>query len=799
MHKPHSRMICALLALILTFSLLPVTARAAEASGQCGPDAYWRFADGVLTIYGSGPMDNFVDAYGGVHIPWGDAGIDGEYVDIDAVIIEPGITSIGDYAFNSIWFPSISIPNTVTYIGDSAFTENRKLINIAIPESVTYIGQDAFNTCPVLSTVIINANITTLEDRTFCGCTNLGNVKLPGTLTTIGTSCFQSNKGLASLVIPEGVTTIEDWAFRDCTILASVSLPSTLESIGELAFAGTYSLKEIVIPENVRKIEPFVFADTLFNENSFLETVIFQGNAPEIDSYAFHNLSFTAYYPQNKNWPESIFRDHDHITWIPYGDTVADNKCGDNLTWALENGVLTITGTGAMTDFDGVSVPWALHKNEIHTVNLDARVTHIGNNAFNGCIKLTNIPMPAALTTIGDNAFNGCSAMTELSIPGTVTAIGDSAFAGCTALTTLSLPNSVTSIGSFAFASCTELAGITLPNNLHTMGTAAFSRCSSLRSIAIPGSLTAIPYQAFNRCYALESIAIGEGVTDIGEYAFTTAQALHTLSLPQSLRTIQFSAFGGCNNLTNVTIPANITSISEDAFDECYNLREITFQGDAPEMLGAFEPTIQATAYYPANRNWPESVRHQHAYLTWVPYGEAAPNLSPLTGSWVTRISLSAADLGVDAPDATLQATTYFENDGTCQIKWDPVDLTALQMFFHNMFVNSYYAMAYGAGITDLAEMERICMEQNGMSVSDYMSTIVTRQAIWSAFVPEDASGTYSLNADQTAIYTDMPFMGVPSDPSIANSFVIGDNTLYLNAASYGKPDYTFVYSRIVN
>ena len=105
--------------------------------------------------------------------------------------------------------------------------------------------------------------------------------------------------------------------------------------------------------------------------------------------------------------------------------------------------------------------------------------------------------------------------------------------------------------------------------------------------------------------------------------------------------------------------------------------------------------------------------------------------------------------------------------------------------------------MAYVAGITDLAEMERICMEQNGMSVSDYMSTIVTRQAIWSAFVPADASGTYTVDGNN--LYTNMPFMGVPSDPSIANSFVIGDNTLYLNAASYGKPDYTFVYSRIVN
>ena len=112
------------------------------------------------------------------------------------------------------------------------------------------------------------------------------------------------------------------------------------------------------------------------------------------------------------------------------------------------------------------------------------------------------------------------------------------------------------------------------------------------------------------------------------------------------------------------------------------------------------------------------------------------------------------------------------------------------------MFVNAYYAMAYGTGITDLNEIEAFCQQSTGMSVSAYMDTIVTPEAMIASFTPPSTAGTYHLSEDGTAIYTDLPIMEVPSDPSIANSFVIGNDILYLTATSWGKPDYTFVCSR---
>lgn len=164
-----------------------------------------------------------------------------------------------------------------------------------------------------------------------------------------------------------------------------------------------------------------------------------------------------------------------------------------------------------------------------------------------------------------------------------------------------------------------------------------------------------------------------------------------------------------------------------------------------------------------------------------------------VAGTWTTDLTLPAADLGVSAPDSVIRATLTFTEDGKASATWEAVDLTAFKVFFHDMFVNAYYAMAYGAGITDINEIEKYCMESTGMSVSAYMDTIVTDEAMKAAFTPASTQGLYRYNPNQTAIFTDLALMDVPADPAVENSFVVGNGTLYLNAASWGKPDYTFV------
>ena len=136
----------------------------------------------------------------------------------------------------------------------------------------------------------------------------------------------------------------------------------------------------------------------------------------------------------------------------------------DNLTWKLyEDGTLTISGTGAMKDYDYDSNPSPVYKNsDVKKVVIEDGVTSIGIRAFNACRNLTNITIPDNVTSIGDFAFYYCENLTSVTIPNSVTSIGNSVFENCIALTNITIPDSITSIGDDAFSNCESLTAISL-------------------------------------------------------------------------------------------------------------------------------------------------------------------------------------------------------------------------------------------------------------------------------------------------------------------------------------------------
>ena len=162
-----------------------------------------------------------------------------------------------------------------------------------------------------------------------------------------------------------------------------------------------------------------------------------------------------------------------------------------------------------------------------------------------------------------------------------------------------------------------------------------------------------------------------------------------------------------------------------------------------------------------------------------------------ITGTWETDFTFSAAELGVEASDSVLRCTLNFQTDGTVSAAWAPVDMTALRLYFHQMFVSAYYAMAYGMGMTDIHEIEATCQESTGMTVSAYMDTIVTPAAIEAAFTPANDFGTYAVIGSD--LYLTLTLLGTPSDSAIPNSMVRGGGTLYIQAASFGRSDYTLI------
>ena len=174
----------------------------------------------------------------------------------------------------------------------------------------------------------------------------------------------------------------------------------------------------------------------------------------------------------------------------------------DNLTWTLTaDGTLTISGEGAMKDYNSDDNPSPVYNNsDVKKIVIEDGVTSIGDYAFRGCSSLTSITLPDSVTSIGDSAFKNCSSLTSITIPDSVTSIGDWTFYKCSSLTSITIPNSVTSIGDSAFYNCRSLTSITIPDRVTSIESSAFYNCSSLTSITIPKSVTSIGSGVFNNC-----------------------------------------------------------------------------------------------------------------------------------------------------------------------------------------------------------------------------------------------------------------------------------------------------------
>lgn len=217
--------------------------------------------------------------------------------------------------------------------------------------------------------------------------------------------------------------------------------------------------------------------------------------------------------------------DYDPTASLP----VASGTCGDALTWTLmKDGTLTISGTGDMADYTGVSpdgtqgtpAPWYSDRASITEIVIQEGVTSIGSWAFNNCTNVTNVSLPDSLTAIGEAAFFGCSGLTEVAIPSSITALGNLNFAYCTNLSSISLPDSLQVIGDNAFLGCTQLRTVAIPESVSYIGGGSFQGCTSLASVNIPSSVASIGMYAFFDCTALKAVTIPDTVMFIGDWAF---------------------------------------------------------------------------------------------------------------------------------------------------------------------------------------------------------------------------------------------------------------------------------------
>ena len=557
------------LAMLLSIvSVVDFSAYADVQTGSCGDNVTYSLdtETGVLTISGTGDMYSYGPFY--------------ENTNIKSVIIENGVTSIGDGVFQGCTsLRSVTIPDSVTSIGDDAFygcyftSENfvnnsnvelddsskptivdtdaggfcikdNELVNmrptyaigeITIPDSVTSISDYAFNDCTSLTSVTIPDSVTSIDDWTFSSCTSLTSIEVSGNNKNYSSAdgvlfnkdkseliTYPAGKTDSEYVIPNSVISIGDSAFENCTSLTSVTIPDSVTSIGRYTFENCTSLTSVTIPDSVTSIGSGAFSNC-----TSLTSIEVSGN--------------------NKSYSSA--------------DGVLFNKDKTEL----------ITYPAGKTDSEYV--------------------------------------IPNSVTSIGYSAFENCTSLTSVTIPNDVTSIGYGVFQGCTSLTSVTIPNSVTSIDSSAFSSCTSLIGITIPNSVTSIGYGVFQDCTSLSSVTIPNSVTSIGDSAFyNTAYYNDESNWDNGVLYISDCLIDTNYNFDSTTdyvIKDGTRIIADSAFSNCDNLISVTIPDSVTSIGDSAFENCTNLASITI-GNGVTSIG--RSAFYNTAYYNDESNWNNGV-----------------------------------------------------------------------------------------------------------------------------------------------------------------------------------------------
>lgn len=246
------------------------------------------------------------------------------------------------------------------------------------------------------------------------------------------------------------------------------------------------------------------------------------------------------------------------------------NNC---LHWEVSTGVLsgktlTISGTGAMPDFDfpnGNLAPWW---------NYEAlgMLTSFGNFKLEG--ELKKVVIKDGVTNVSNYALFFLPAATQITLPESVTSIGRYGIALCAKLKGISLPKAVTGIGDFGLAG-NNFTSISLPDGLQTLGRGAFDACASLSGMTLPAAITAVPDKCFNDCTKLLTVDYKGEVTTIGERAFEGCKSLTKAPIPAAVTALGNSAFNGCIALTDVTLPGGVTAVPDACFQGCIALADM--------------------------------------------------------------------------------------------------------------------------------------------------------------------------------------------------------------------------------
>ncbi len=498
---------------------------------------------------------------------------------------------------------SVAISVAVKSIGEHAFEGCANLAKVSFAKNcqIDVIKQYTFSNSVNLKTVELSDNIKNIEKHAFSS-TAITDVELPNVLETIGEFAFSSTN-LNSLIIPENVTNVGYGALANCNNLKTLTVPfvgntfdhntslsyvygynynnvleevtvTNAQNIGNYAFSGFSGLRKVSVANGIETI-----GESAFEGCYELTDFVIPKSVVEIGARAFYDCN---------NYDADLHSSLQKIGHSAFSNTaITSVKLTKNLIslgdWAF-SGCKKLTNVDFSACKNITEVPSnCFNSSNVSQANLyGSSIVSIGSGAFENCRRLSKIRLGLSTEIIGDRAFYYTLKLTELTLPQELTTIGNEAFAYSN-ISTFIFKGDLYSIGDRAFYSSNGLTIVDVDSEvLSYIGDYAFGRCAKLATATIiANNITSLGEYLFSECDKLESATITAPQLEVITGTFSNCSNLSQIDLSlNNLREIGNSAFYACQNITSFTIPNLVTIIKSDAFAHCYNLAWIKLSNE---------------------------------------------------------------------------------------------------------------------------------------------------------------------------------------------------------------------------
>ncbi len=718
--------------------------------------------------------------------------------DLTSVTIPNSVTSIGRSAFqNCNGLTSVTIGNSVTSIGSDAFSGCSGLTKAYFPniESLCVISFGNRGANPLscarhlyidgaeVTRVVIPNSVTSIGDFAFSGCRYLTSVTIPNSVTSIGSYAFYkcgdnlAPGGLDSVTIPNSVTSIGDYAFAYCNRLTSVTIPYSVTSIGRGAFYECKYLKSITV---YIKTPLYIEPGTFYKYNGATLNVPYGSKEAYMKADSWKNFEFIVEVAPIVP-ATGISLNTISISLSTIGQTsqliatiTPNGATNKSITWTSDNmDVATVSSTGVVTAVaNGTAIITATTNDGSNlsatcavTVNISPTITFEDPNVKAICVANWDTnedgelskEEAAAVTGLG-TVFKGNTEITsfnELQHFTGLTEIPSQAFMGCSNLMSVLIPDNVTTIGVSSFSGCVRLSSVTIPEGVTTISPTAYNDCLSLTSIHIPASVTDIGILAFNIQQVnysssgfhsvRQSITVAEGNTKYDSrencnalIETATNKLLYgcaNTTIPSSVSAIAGNAFSN-SIITSIVIPNSVLSIGSGAFAYCNSLSSVTVELETPLTIASvtFTNRASATLYVPAGC---KAVYEKADY--WKEFG-------------------TIVEMEVSSP-----AITFADNNvkAICVANWDTNEdgelseeeaaaVTDLGIVFKgNTSITTFNELQYFTGLTEIPSQAFMgCSNLTSVVIPDNITSIG-----YSAF--DDCYALSSINLPSTITFID--------------------------------------------